>query len=194
MAFSWLKDTNSLALEQEAKVGENKKNIQDNKERIQGNVTEIFSVKANQKLNEDKIECLEGQVNEQENALIIQGQMMEKLEEQMKQKDKRIQALSDRINVLSQPVYQEIPVQYISPISPDPRQLLEQQREQDFRELLQIHPSDPTRDRIASNTSEASSLPVSEASPTELLNSSSSSPVTPLTSTSGPFPRRGANT
>ena len=48
MAFSWLENTNSLALEQETKVGENKKKIQDNKERIQGNVTEIFSVKANQ--------------------------------------------------------------------------------------------------------------------------------------------------
>ena len=59
LAFSWLKDTNSLALEQEVKVGENKNNIQDNKARIQGNVTEIFSVKANQELHEDKIGCLE---------------------------------------------------------------------------------------------------------------------------------------
>ena len=34
LAFSWLKDTNNLALEHETKVGENKKNIQDNKEKI----------------------------------------------------------------------------------------------------------------------------------------------------------------
>ena len=40
----------------------------------------------------NKIRRLEGQVKEQENALIIQGQMVEKLEEQMKQKDERIQA------------------------------------------------------------------------------------------------------
>ena len=72
--------------------------------------------------------------------------MVEKLEEQLKQMDERIQALSDRIDVLYQLVYQEIPAQYISPISPDPRQLLEQQREQEFRELLHIHPSDPSRD------------------------------------------------
>ena len=57
LAFSWLKDTNNLALEHETKMGENKKKIQNNKEKIQGNVTEIFCVKANQELHEDKIGC-----------------------------------------------------------------------------------------------------------------------------------------
>ena len=81
LAFSWLKDTNNLALEYETKVGENKKNIQENKEKILGNVTEIFCVKANQELYEDKIGCLEGQNKEQDTALIFQEWTLEKLEE-----------------------------------------------------------------------------------------------------------------
>ena len=51
----------------------NQKNIQDNKERIQGNATEIFSVKAILELHEDKIGRLEEQVKKEEKALIIQG-------------------------------------------------------------------------------------------------------------------------
>ena len=129
MAFSWLKDTNNLALEHETKVGENKENIQNNKENIQGNFTEIFCLKANQELHKDKIGSLEGQIRNQETALIFQEGKLEKLEDQIKQKDERIQALSDRIDALCQLVYQEIPAQFISPISPDPSQLLDQQRE-----------------------------------------------------------------
>ena len=84
---------------------DNQKSIQDNKERIQGNATEIFSVKALLELHKDNIGCLEEQVKEQENTLIMQGQMVEKLEGQLKQMDGRIQELSDRIDVLSQPIY-----------------------------------------------------------------------------------------
>ena len=83
LAFSWLKDTDRQTLEQGVKVEDNQKSIQDNKERIQGNATEIFSVKALLELHEDKIGRLEEQVKEQENTLIIQGQLVEKLEGQL---------------------------------------------------------------------------------------------------------------
>ena len=80
MAFSWLKDTNNLALEHKTKVGENKENIQNNKENIQGNVTEIFCLKTNQELQEDKIGSLEGQIRNQETTLSFQEQKLEKFE------------------------------------------------------------------------------------------------------------------
>ena len=109
MAFSWLKDMSSLALEHETKVGENKENIQNNKENIQGNVTEIFCLKTNQELHEDKLGSLEGQIRNQETALIFQERKLENFEDLIKQKDERIQALSDRIDALCQLFYQKIP-------------------------------------------------------------------------------------
>ena len=50
----------------------NRKSIQDNKENIKNNVKEIFCVKANLKVQVDRIEHLEGQVKNQETALIFQ--------------------------------------------------------------------------------------------------------------------------
>ena len=66
-------------MEQGVKVEDNQKSIQSNKELIQGNVTKISSAKAFIELHEDKITRLEEQVKEQENTLIIQGQLVEKL-------------------------------------------------------------------------------------------------------------------
>ena len=90
MAFSWLKDMSNLAQELEAKVGENKENIQNNKDNIKGNVTEIFCIKANQELQDDKLGSLEGQIRNRETTLIFQERKLEKLEEQNRQKDERI--------------------------------------------------------------------------------------------------------
>ena len=126
LALSWLKDTSNLAQVLETKIEANKENIQDNKDNIKGNITEIFCIKANQELQDNKLGSLEGQIRNQETALIFQERKLEKLEDQIKQKDERIQALSDRIDALCQLVYQEIPALFIPPISPDPNQLLEQ--------------------------------------------------------------------
>ena len=79
------------------------------------------------------LERLEGLIKHQETNLGFQERKLERLENLIKQKDDRIQALSDRINALCQPVYQEVVAEVISPVSLDPRQLWEQQREQDFR-------------------------------------------------------------
>ena len=127
LAFSWLKDMSNLAQVLEAKVEANKENIQDNKDNIKGNVTEIFCIKANQEPQDNKLGSLEGQIRNQETTLIFQERKLEKLEEQNRQKDERIQALTERIEALPQPVYQAFPVQYVPPFPSDPNQLLEQQ-------------------------------------------------------------------
>ena len=53
--FSYLKDTNRPTVELGAKVKDNQKSSQDNRERIQGNSTELISVKAFLELHEDKL-------------------------------------------------------------------------------------------------------------------------------------------
>ena len=53
--FSYLKDTNRQTVELGAKVEDNQKSSQDNKERIQGKSTELVSVKAFLELHEDKL-------------------------------------------------------------------------------------------------------------------------------------------
>ena len=72
VACWWLKDTHSLTREQGTKVEKNWKSIQDNKENIKNNVKEIFCVKAYLEVQVDRIEHLEGQVRNQETALISQ--------------------------------------------------------------------------------------------------------------------------
>ena len=49
---------------------------------------------------------MEGQIRNQETNLIFQERKLEKLEEQNRQKDERIQALTEKIETLFQPVYQ----------------------------------------------------------------------------------------
>ena len=84
----WLKDTHSLTREQGTKVEKNRKSIQDNKESIKNNINEIFCVKANHEVQVDRIGRLEGQVRNQETALIFQEWKLEKLEEGIKKKGK----------------------------------------------------------------------------------------------------------
>ena len=75
--------------------------------------------------------------------MIIQGQLVEKLEGQLQQQDGTIQELRNRIDILSQLVHDQLPVQFISPISMDPGQFLGQPGEQDLGQLLHTQPSDP---------------------------------------------------
>ena len=105
LAFSWVNDTNRRTVEQGVKVEDNQKSIQSNKEQIQSNSTEISSAKAFIELHEDRITRVQEQVKEQENTLIIQGQLMERLEGQLQQSEGMVQELRSRIDILSQPVY-----------------------------------------------------------------------------------------
>ena len=122
-ATKQIEDTTNLALKNEIEVLKNRENIQIHS-------TEISCLKTNFELREDKLERLEGLAKHQEANLGFQNQKLGKLENLIKQKDNQIHALSDRIDVLYQPVYQEISGQVISPASPNPQQLWEQQREQ----------------------------------------------------------------
>ena len=93
-----IEDTTNLALKNEIEALKNRENIQ-----VQS--TEISCIKTNL---EDKLEKWEGLVKQQEANLGFQKQKLGKLENLIKQKDNQIQALSDRIDALCQPVYQEI--------------------------------------------------------------------------------------
>ena len=92
-----------------AKVKDNQKSSQNNRERIQGNSHKLVSVKAHLELHEDK----------QENTLITQGKLVERLEEQAQQQAGTIQKLRNKIEILSQPVYHQLPAQYLYPVPTD---------------------------------------------------------------------------
>ena len=85
LVVKYLKDTNRQIVELGAKVEDNQKSSQNNKERIQGNSHELVSVKAHLELHEDKLGRLDEQFKEQENTLITQGKLVERLEEQAQQ-------------------------------------------------------------------------------------------------------------
>ena len=87
LTFSWLNNTNRQNVEQGVKEEENQKSIQSNKERIQGNATKISSAKTFIELHEDRITHLEEEVKEHETTLIIQGQLVKKLEGQLQQSE-----------------------------------------------------------------------------------------------------------
>ena len=109
-----------------------------NRETIQTSSTEIICLKTSLELQEDKLGRLEGLIKHQETNLGFQEWKLERLENLIKQKDDQIQALSDRIDALCQPVHQKVAAEVISPVLPDPHHLWEQQKEQEFRELLQL--------------------------------------------------------
>ena len=83
LAIGWVSDTNRKTVEQGAKIEDNQKGIQSNQEQIQNNVTEISGAKACIELHEDRIARLEEKVKEQENTLLFQGQLVERLEGQL---------------------------------------------------------------------------------------------------------------
>ena len=98
-------------------------------------------------------------VKNQENALISQERKLEEQEERIKKKEEGIQAQNGRVDVLCQPTYQEFPAQFITTVSQSSNQFLEPQREQEFSELLQVHPSNPSEHRVTLDTGETSLPP-----------------------------------
>ena len=57
---------------------------------------------------------MERQVKSQETALISQERKLEDLEEVIRKRGDGIQTQNSRVNILSQPTYQEIPVQFVT--------------------------------------------------------------------------------
>ena len=115
---------------------------------------------------------------------------MERLEEQVQQQTGTIQELRNKIEILSQPVYHQLPAQYIYPVPTDPGQYLGQPGGQDLGQLLQLQPGDPHQDGATSTASGVNSLPTSEDVVAELLNSTHSLLATPPTPKIESSPRR----
>ena len=114
-----------MTREQGTRVENNRKSIQESKGNTKNNIREIFCIKANLRDQVDRIERLEKQVKSQETALISQERKLEDLEEVIRKRGDGIQAQNSKVDILSQPTYQEIPVQFVTVTSQNPNQLLE---------------------------------------------------------------------
>ena len=127
--------------------------------------------------------------------MFLQDRKLEDLKEVIRKRGDRIQAQNSRVNVLSQPTYQEIPVFTLTAQDPkipvftvtsqDPNQLLEPQTEQEFTELLHSYSNSSFGIKANPNISEEDLPPPPETPQTTLLDSTITPPGTPLTPTLG---------
>ena len=107
----WLKDTHCLVQEQGVKIEKIRKDTQDHKQDIRANITEIFCIRANYKVHEDRIGRLERIVRNQEKALISQEKKLEEIEEESKKREEEIQAQNRWVDVWDWSSNQELPAQ-----------------------------------------------------------------------------------
>ena len=124
-----------MTREQGTRVENNRKSIQESKGNIKNNVREIFCIKTSLGDKVSRIERLERQIRSQETALFLQERKLEDLKEVIRKRGEGIQAQNSRVDILSQPMYQEIPVFTVTaqdlkiPVftqtAQDPNQLLE---------------------------------------------------------------------
>ena len=126
-------------------------------------------------MHEDRIGQLERVVRNQENALISQEKKLEEIEEENKKREEEIQAQNSRVDVLGQSNYHELPARSTTKALQNSYQLLESQREQEFRELLPVHLSHPSEHRAALGTEETSLPSPPGASQAAPLGSTSTS-------------------
>ena len=118
-------------------------------------------------------------VRNQEKALISQEKNLEEIEEENKKREEEIQAQNSRVDVLGQSSYQELPAQFTTEALQNLNQLLESQREQEFKESLPVHLSHPSEHRAALVTEETSLPSPSGASQAAPLGSTSTTSRTP---------------
>ena len=150
VAFTWLKDTHCLVQEQGVKIEKIRKDTQDHKQDIKANITEVFCIRAKYEVHEDRIGRLERIVRNEEKALISQVKKLEEIEEESKKREEEIQAQNRRVDVCDWSSYQELPaLQNLN-------QLLESQKEQEFKESLPVHLGHPSEHRAALVTEETS--------------------------------------
>ena len=89
-------------------------------------------------------------VRNEEKALISQVKKLEEIEEESKKREEEIQAQNRRVDVCDWSSYQELPaLQNLN-------QLLESQKEQEFKESLPVHLGHPSEHRAALVTEETS--------------------------------------
>ena len=132
VAFMWLKDMHCLVQEQGVKIEKIRKDTQDHKQDIRANITEIFCIRANYKVHEDRIGRLERIVRNQEKALISQEKKLEEIEEENKKREEEIQAQNRWVDGWNWSSHQELPVQSTTGVLENSNQPLESQKEQKF--------------------------------------------------------------
>ena len=156
ITFAWLKDTHCSVQEQEVKIEQIRQDTQDDRQEIKATVTEIFCIETNYELHEDRLDRLERIVRNQEKALISQEKKLEEIEEENKKREEEIQAQNSRVDVWGQSSYQGLPAQSTTEALQNLNQLLESQKEQEFKESLPVHLSHPSEHRAALVTEETS--------------------------------------
>ena len=124
----WLKDTHCLVQEQGVKIEKIRQDTQNHKQDIKANVTEIFCIKTNYELHEDRLEWLERIVRNPEKSLISQEKKLEEIEEESKKREEEIQAQNRWVDGWNQSSYQESSVQSTTGVLQNPNQLLESQK------------------------------------------------------------------
>ena len=98
-----------LVQEQRVKIKKIRKDTHDHKQDIKDNITEIFCIRANYEVHEDRIGQLERVVRSQEKALIFQEKKLEEIEEENKKREEEIQAQNSWVDILCHLNYQELP-------------------------------------------------------------------------------------
>ena len=155
----------------EVKIKKIRKDTQDHKQDIKDNITEIFCIRANYEVYEDRIGRLERVVRNQEKALISQEKKLEEIEEESKKREEEIQAQNRRVDVWDWSSYQELPAQSTTEALQNLNQPLESQKEQEFKESPPVHLGHLSKHRAALVKEEASLPSPSGAFPAALLDS-----------------------
>ena len=98
ITFKWLKDTHCSVQEQEVKIEQIQQDTQDHRQEIKATVTEIYCIKTNYELHEDRLERLERIVRNQEKSLISQEKKLEEVKEENKKRGEELQAQDKRVD------------------------------------------------------------------------------------------------
>ena len=116
----WLKDTHHSIQEQEATLEQIKQDTQDQGQEIQATITDIYCIKTNYELHEDRLERLERIVRNQEKSLISQEKKLEEIEEENKKRGEEIQAQNRWVDSWNWTSHQESSVQSTTGVGQNP--------------------------------------------------------------------------
>ena len=98
ITLAWLKDTHCSIKGQEVKIEQIQQDTHDHSWEIKATVTEIYCIKTNHELHEDRLECLERIVRHQEKSLTSQEKKLEELKEENKKRGEELQAQDKQVD------------------------------------------------------------------------------------------------
>ena len=87
-----------MVQEQEVKLEQIKQDTQDQGQEIQATVMDIYCIKTNYELHEDRLEQLERIVRNQEKSLFSQEKKLEEIEEENEKRGKELQAQGKQVD------------------------------------------------------------------------------------------------